>query len=252
MVALFAERAGNVHALPYLAALEKEYGYWMDGASALAPGQAFRRVVRLADGSLLNRYWDDQPEPRPESYREDVLTATGVAPADRGALYRNIRATAESGWDFSSRWMRDRHDLTTLETVDLVPVDLNSILFETERTIATLRSVRQQSGDRDVAQRFADAADRRRRVLVAASYDPVEGFFFDVRWRTSARVIDRPTMAAAARVDGHRRRPPIRPRRPCRGGRRWLARVEPADVPGHGQDDGKVRRSRPAAACRRR
>ena len=163
MVALLADRAGTAKALPYLDALEKEYAYWMDGASGLAPSQAFRRVVRLADGSLLNRYWDDRPEPRPEAYREDVSAAMRVAPADRSALYRNIRATAESGWDFSSRWLRDPRDLTTLETTDLVPVDLNSLLFETEQTIARLRSARQQSGDREAAQRFSDAADRRRR-----------------------------------------------------------------------------------------
>ena len=197
MVALFADRAGTTQALPYLDALEKEYAYWMDGASTLASSQAFRRVVRLADGSLLNRYWDDRPEPRPESYREDVTTAMRVAPADRPALYRNIRATAESGWDFSSRWLRDPRDLTTLETTDLVPVDLNSLLFETERTIAVLRLARQQPGDREVAQHFTDAADRRRQALLAASYDPAEGFFFDVRWRTGARVVDRPTMASA-------------------------------------------------------
>jgi alpha,alpha-trehalase len=197
MVALFIDRTGTAEALPYLDALEKEYAYWMDGASALARSQAFRRVVRLADGSLLNRYWDDRPEPRQESYREDVATAMRVAPADRPALYRNIRATAESGWDFSSRWLRDPRDLTTLDTTDLVPVDLNSLLFETERTIARLRLARQQPGDREVAQRFSDAADRRRRTLLAASYDPAEGFFFDVRWRTGARVVDRPTMAAA-------------------------------------------------------
>lgn len=196
MVALFADRAGTSDALRYLDALEKEYAFWMDGSSTLAPAQVFRRVVRLADGSLLNRYWDDRPEPRPESYREDVATVLRVAPADREALYRNIRATAESGWDFSGRWLRDPHDLTTLETTELAPVDLNSLLFETERVIAMLRSARHQPGDTEVAQRFIDAADRRRRALLAVTYDPAEGFFFDVRWRTGFRVIDRPTMAA--------------------------------------------------------
>jgi alpha,alpha-trehalase len=197
MVALFADRAGDAKALPYLDALEHEYAFWMDGAATLPSSRAFRRVVRLADGSLLNRYWDDRPEPRPESYREDVATAMRVVPEDRAALYRNIRATAESGWDFSSRWLRDPHDLTTLETTDLVPVDLNSLLFETERTIARLRTTRQWRGDREAAQHFEDAAERRRRALLAASYDPAEGFFFDVRWRTGARVLDRPTMASA-------------------------------------------------------
>jgi alpha,alpha-trehalase len=114
------------------------------------------------------------------------------------ALYRNLRAAAESGWDFSSRWMRDTTDLRTLETTDLVPVDLNSLLHNLERTIAALRAFRGHPGDGDVAERFALAAETRRRTLLAAAFDPDSGFFFDVRWRTGERVTDRPTLAAAA------------------------------------------------------
>src|SRR6202167_2219864 len=43
----------------YLPELEREYTFWMDGAAGLAAGEAHRRVVALADGSILNRYWDD-------------------------------------------------------------------------------------------------------------------------------------------------------------------------------------------------
>lgn len=46
--------------------------------------------------------------------------------------------------------------------------------------------------------RFTRAAEERRRALLAAAYDPAEGWFFDVRWRTAERVTDRPTLAAAA------------------------------------------------------
>jgi alpha,alpha-trehalase len=35
-------------------------------------------------------------------------------------------------------------------------------------------------------------------TLLAYAYDSAGGFFFDVRWRTGARVTDRPTLAAAA------------------------------------------------------
>jgi alpha,alpha-trehalase len=116
----------------------------------------------------------------------------------RESFYRNIRATAESGWDFSSRWMRDSSDLRTLETTDLVPVDLNSLLFHAEQTIAALRLFRAQSGDREVAMRFRRAAEDRRRALLASTYDSAGGYFFDVRWRTGERVTDRPTLAAAS------------------------------------------------------
>jgi alpha,alpha-trehalase len=198
MVGLYARATDTARALRYLDALEAEHAFWMEGAERLAPGQAHRRVVRLRDGALLNRYWDDRPEPRPESYREDYTLAQRLPESQREALYRNLRAAAESGWDFSSRWMRDPKDLLTLETIELVPVDLNSLLYHQERTIAALRTFRGRTGDAEVAARYHQAAEDRRRALLAAAYDPASGYFYDVRWRTGERVTDRPTLAAAA------------------------------------------------------
>ena len=197
MVGLYAGATDSTQALRYLDALEAEHAYWMDGANRLATGAAYRRVVRLRDGSVLNRYFDDIPEPRPESYREDYALAQAVPTARRAVLYRNLRASAESGWDFSSRWMRDTTDLRTLETVELLPVDLNSLMYHAEQTIAALRRLRGRAGDAAVAARFTDTAANRRRALLAAAYDPERGFFYDVRWRTGERVTDRPTLAAA-------------------------------------------------------
>jgi len=198
MVALYAAKEGNRPALAWLGALEAEHDFWMEGASALRPGEAHRRVVRMADGSLLNRYWDDRPEPRPESYREDDRIAQTLPPERREAFYRDVRASAESGWDFSSRWMRDPADLRSLETTGLVPVDLNSLLYRAELTIAALRTFRGLPGDVEAARRYGRMAEERRRALLAAAWDPASGYFYDVRWRTGARVTDRPTLAAAA------------------------------------------------------
>jgi alpha,alpha-trehalase len=198
MVGLYARATDTASALRYLDALEAEHAFWMDGASRLAPGTAHRRVVRLGDGALLNRYWDDLPEPRPESFREDHTLGQTLPEGRREAFYRNVRAAAESGWDFSSRWMRDPKDLRTLETIDLAPVDLNSLLYHAEQTIAALRRFRKRADDGPVAARYTIAAEARRRALLAHAFDPAEGFFFDVRWRSGQRVTDRPTMAAAA------------------------------------------------------
>ncbi len=196
MVGLYARAADTAQALRFLEALEAEHAFWMDGAERLAPGEAYRRVARLPGGAVLNRYWDNRPEPRPESYREDFELAERLPVGRREAFYRNIRATAESGWDFSSRWMRDPADLRSLETTELVPVDLNSLLYNTERLIAALRSARGRAGDAGVARRFAAAAEDRRRSLLAATYDSASGFFYDVRWQSGERVTDRPTLAA--------------------------------------------------------
>ena len=195
MVGLYARATDTAHALVYLDAMEKEYAFWMDGAEALKPGQFYRRVVRMPDGVVLNRYWDDTPEPRPESYRPDVEIGQTLPESLRANFYRNGRATAESGWDFSSRWMRDPKDLRTLETTDLIPVDLNSLLYNAERTIAAWAFVRNGRGDDTLFRRFTQRADARRHAILSM-YE--NGFFWDVRWRTGERVRDRPTLAAAA------------------------------------------------------
>ncbi|MGQ0561792.1 MAG: alpha,alpha-trehalase TreF, partial [Gemmatimonadota bacterium] len=198
MIGLYAAATDTTRALRYLDALEAEHAFWMDGAAQLKPGTAFRRVVKLPNGALLNRHWDDRPEPRPESYREDYELAQSVPEARREALYRNLRAGAESGWDFSSRWLRDPSNLRTLEVTALAPIDLNTLLYHAEQTIAALRRVRAQPGDAEVARRFQQAAETRRAALLDAAFDPDSGFFYDVRWRTGERVLDRPTLAAAS------------------------------------------------------
>ena len=198
MVSLYQSATYTAQALRYLEELETEHGFWMEGAERLRPGTAHRRVIRLPDGSLLTRYWAALAEPRPESYRPDYEIGQTVPEAGRERFFRNVRATAESGWDFSSRWMRNPDDLRTLETIDLAPVDLNSLLYHAEWLIASLRRARGQPGDSAVALRFAADAERRRQALLAVAYHPDSGFFYDVRWRTGERVADRPTLAAAA------------------------------------------------------
>jgi alpha,alpha-trehalase len=197
MVLLYAGATDTNSVLKYLPALEAEHDFWMDGASRVGAGQAYRRVVRLPNGALLNRYWDDIAIPRPEAYKEDYGAAQTLPAGRREAMYRNFKATAESGWDFSSRWMRDTTDLRSLETIDLAPVDLNSLMWNLERTIAVLRTFRSAAGDAAVATRYRHLADQRKTALLAASYDPAGGFFFDVRWKTGEKVTDRPSLAAA-------------------------------------------------------
>src|SRR3989441_9057224 len=176
MVGLYARATDTAHALVYLGALEQEHDFWMDGADTLSPGHAYRRVVRMRDSVVLNRYWDDSDEPRPESYRPDVEIGQTLPESLRARFYRNARATAESGWDFSSRWTRDPKDLRTLETIDLIPVDLNSLLYNAERTIAAWAFVRNGRGDDTLFRRFKERADARRRAILAM-YDPKAGFF---------------------------------------------------------------------------
>jgi len=96
--------------------------------------KAVGRTVRLDTFMVLNRYYDDLATPRPEAYKEDLATAkaSGRNPEE---VYKNLRAGAESGWDFSSRWFKDGKTLATIHTIDILPVDLNALLYHLEKTL---------------------------------------------------------------------------------------------------------------------
>jgi alpha,alpha-trehalase len=174
----------------HLADLQREYAYWMEGSSGLQPGKARRNVVAMPDGSILNRYWDASDTPRDESYRNDVLIARASG-RPSAQVYRDIRAAAESGWDFSSRWLRDGRHLSTIHTTDIVPVDLNSLLYGLEEAIASGCEARRDSA---CAQTFAERARRRRQAMSRYLWDPNAGYFMDYDWRHHRR--DRELSAA--------------------------------------------------------
>jgi len=76
MVNVLAEQKGEEVIERYLPQLEKEYAFWMQGSEDLTAAKpTHRRTVRLNDETIMNRYWDDLPAPRPESYKEDVELA---------------------------------------------------------------------------------------------------------------------------------------------------------------------------------
>lgn len=184
MVELEAARTGPAAYARRLPQLRREHAFWMEGAQALRPGEAHRRVVRLAGGEILNRYWDDRDTPREESYAEDVATARASGrPA--AEVYRHLRAAAESGWDFSSRWFADGRTLATIHTTDIVPVDLNSLLYRLERTIArACELARQAECFRDMSAQ----ADARRRAIQQYLWSDDSGAFTDYDWRARARI----------------------------------------------------------------
>ncbi len=176
MVGLLAEHDGESVYLQYLPELKAEYDYWMDGAAPLSPGHAVRHAVRLSDGSVLNRYWDERAAPRDESYREDVQTVRSMPQRDAGDVWGNLRAGGETGWDFSSRWFEDDRTLATIDVTSLVPVDLNSLMYGLERTLA--KAYRLQ-GDASRAENFAARASARAEAIRHWLWDPRIGAFAD-------------------------------------------------------------------------
>ncbi len=194
LIEIIAQHQGVDAIKPFVRALEKEYRFWMAGEDRLTPqSPAHRRVVLLDDQCVLNRYWDNLSLPRPESYREDVLLYKQAAPLEKRHLYRNIRAACESGWDFSSRWMRDKERLTSIYTTELVPVDLNAILYHMEIKLADYF---EHFSNRRKAEFFQRRAERRKQAIVQYCWDTDKQFYFDYCWTEKEKTASF-TLAAA-------------------------------------------------------
>ncbi|MBK4583443.1 alpha,alpha-trehalase [Enterobacter hormaechei] len=165
----------------YRPQMEKEYAYWMEGADGLQPGQANKRVVKLDDGSILNRYWDDRDTPRPESWLDDVTTAKNNPNRPATEIYRDLRSAAASGWDFSSRWMDDPQKLGTIRTTSIVPVDLNALMFKMEKLLARAS---QEDGDNASASKYDALASARQKAMESHLWNDKEGWYADYDLKT--------------------------------------------------------------------
>ena len=178
MIRLLSRHKGKTVLIEYLPYLLTEYRFWMRGQSKLGKSeyQSYARLVQVSDGSLLNRYYDNKLTPRPESLREDTDTAGLDTARDPERLYLHLRAAAESGWDFSTRWFNSASGIASIHTADIIPIDLNCLLYQLEMTIAEAYQVLHQP---ILFNRFKKLADRRARAINKYCWSPVKNFFVD-------------------------------------------------------------------------
>ncbi|MEM9933587.1 MAG: alpha,alpha-trehalase TreF [Bacteroidota bacterium] len=175
MVGVLAEEKGDSIWTTYLPQLQKEYDFWMDGADQLSENSpTLRRVVRMKEGSILNRYQDDGDTPRPEGYKEDIKTSSVTA--NPSQTNKDLRSAAESGWDFSSRWFRIPDDISTIHTSEIIPVDLNALMYKLEKSIEKGYSV---LGNTEMAETYAQKADARKNAIWTYCWDSEMDFFQD-------------------------------------------------------------------------
>jgi len=177
MIELLAGLQGNQDIyLQYYPQLKREYEFWMAGADQLSDKEpAFRRVVKSGE-AYLNRYWDDSPTPRQESYIEDIELAE-LCKREPPDLYRDVRAACESGWDFSSRWFADPMDMATIRASQVLPVDLNTLMYKLEMTLVHAADL---AGDTAWRELFQHRAEQRKHLLQTCFYDRNQHFFTDL------------------------------------------------------------------------
>lgn len=187
MVKLLSEMKGHedklVQSLPQI---QREYQYWMavenGGEDAQKQNEArkkgekaYRKTVFIGKDGMLNRYYDDKDTPRPEAYKEDILTASKSG-RKVNQVYRDLRSGAESGWNFSSRWLRDGQNLSTIHTTDILPVDLNAILYDIELTLAAIYKAKNEP---EYAKNLESLANKRKAIFDKYFWNETAGFYFD-------------------------------------------------------------------------
>uniref|UniRef100_A0A3B5LGQ9 Trehalase n=1 Tax=Xiphophorus couchianus TaxID=32473 RepID=A0A3B5LGQ9_9TELE len=131
MVESYYGATGNHGALP---ALETEYRFWMQNRSVT--------VTVAGSEHVLNRFNVEADLPRPESYTDDLELAEGLSDEARRLLFMDLKAGAESGWDFTSRWFinasgQNDGTLRDMRTSQILPADLNALLCRNERLLAS-------------------------------------------------------------------------------------------------------------------
>lgn len=183
MVKLLAEHQGNRIYTKYKQALKKEYDFWMKGSNNLSA--PYLRCVPTQNG-VMNRYFDDKNTPREDSYKEDYILVSSLEGNNK--MYTDIRASAESGWDYSSRWFKDGIHMQTIATTDIIPVDLNALLYGLEEVLTI-------AFKKDVAYvtQLKESMNNRIAFLNTYCWDSKNGVYNDYDWvkeqQTSARTL---------------------------------------------------------------
>ncbi|NP_001291906.1 trehalase isoform X1 [Bactrocera dorsalis] len=157
-------------ALEALDTLEHEFEYWMNNHTVQAKGY---------DVAI---YTDASTGPRPESYREDIKTSEDFrTDEDKEQIYTELKAGAESGMDFSSRWFVDENGtndggLKNLKTRSIVPVDLNALLYMNAKIIAEFHD---KAGNTAKSAEYEAKAARILEAIQAVHWNEEAGVWLD-------------------------------------------------------------------------
>ena len=174
IVELYLKHTGDTdYVKSVLNDLEKEYQFWRQHRTVeieISPGRKYS----------LSIYAADMDTPRPESYYEDVDTAQTVPDAEKPTLYQDIASAAESGWDFSTRWYNGtgpgKGSMSSMRTRQIVPTDLNSVLFYCEKLLEKFSRL---TGSKQKADEYKNYAEARRVAIEAVLWDERRKIWLD-------------------------------------------------------------------------
>jgi alpha,alpha-trehalase len=175
IVALLADEKGDHIYTKYITHLEKEYAWWMKQGD-----DQVQHLALLDDETKLNRYYDLLETPRTEMYLADTHLSQDMDEGHKKSFYGHIRAACESGWDFSSRWCSDPLDLDTIETLNVLPVDLNCLLCNLEKTLAKAYLI---SGNDEKHVLYLQYSNERAAMINHYFWNEESGYYFDYHFK---------------------------------------------------------------------
>uniref|UniRef100_F7AG12 Trehalase n=1 Tax=Equus caballus TaxID=9796 RepID=F7AG12_HORSE len=151
---------------------------------------AENRSISVSSGGksyVLNRYYVPYGGPRPESYSKDAELADTLPEGDREDLFAELKAGAESGWDFSSRWFIGGPNpdlLSSTRTSKFVPVDLNAFLCQAEELMSNFYA---RLGNDTQATKYRNLRAQRLAAMEAILWDEEKGAWFDYDLETGKK-----------------------------------------------------------------
>ena len=121
----------------------------------------------------LSQYKVYAVHPRIESFIHDYIVFDYLKknqsnPSER-EFYSHMHSAAESGWDFSTRWLaKDKH-LYTIHTTDMIHVDLNALLYRNEVIISKILLLK---GDIERSIKFKNKSNERALLINKVLWNP--------------------------------------------------------------------------------
>lgn len=173
IVALYLNNTGDEdYVKSILDDLEKEYTFWRENRNV---------EVEVSSGKYnLSIYAANMDTPRPESYYEDFHTAQAIPESARPTLYQDKASAAESGWDFSTRWFNrtgsQQGSLRSTRTRQIIPTDLNSLLYLNEKLLEKFFRL---FGNTAKADQYEGFSKSRLAAIEAVLWDNKTGLWLD-------------------------------------------------------------------------
>lgn len=155
--------------------LEKEYSFWLSqraqswfNNSSNEKFQYFQYRVKMKT-------------PRPESYREDMELVKDLSTqAEKELMWSNVASAAETGWDFSTRWFAqsgpDMHNMRTIRTWSIVPVDLNAFMCMNARILGALSEI---TGDFKKVLFYQSKYEQTKQAMKELLWNETDGVWYD-------------------------------------------------------------------------